>query len=430
MKKESKKLPQGLLEYTVELSAEEMKPYFDHVFEEMAVNLKIDGFRPGKVPTETAKRHINEAKILEETAERAINEKYQEIMLADKIVPAGLPEVHIQKIAKDNPFIFKFTVPLLPKVKLGDHRKIKIKKEKVEVMDGQVEKVLNDLQKMRRTEVVVDRAIGPTDKAEVDIEMSLNKVVLENGVAKNTAVVMDEPFYIPGFAEKILGVKKGEIKEFSLKYPEDHYDKKLAGREIDFKVKINNVYEIKLPELNDEFVKTLGNFPDLSALKEQIKKNLIEEQELKADEKAELEILKQLIEVSEFEEVPEILVKRETEIMLNEIESFLSQQNLRLNDYLEHLKKTKESMGQELAPKALERVKTSLALRELAQAQEVVVTDEEAAKEIEKSVVMYANDPKTLEKLNSESYKNYVRQMMTTRKVIENLKKDTLKENK
>jgi len=430
MKKESKKLPQGLLEYTVELSAEEMKPYFDHVFEEMAADLKIDGFRPGKIPPETAKRHIGEAKILEEAAEHAINEKYQEIILADKIIPAGLPEVHIQKIAKDNPFIFKFTVPLLPMVKIGDYRKIKIEKEKIEVTDGQVEKVINDLRKMRRTEVVVDRAIGPTDKAEVDIEMSLNRVVLENGVAKNAAVVMDEPFYIPGFAEKILGAKKGETKEFALKYPDDYYDKKLAGREIDFKVKINNVYEIKLPELNEDFAKNLGNFTGLVVLKEQIKKNLTEEQELKADEKAELEILKQLIEISEFEEVPQVLVKRETETMLNEIESFLSQQNLRLNDYLEHLKKTKESMKEELVPRALERVKTSLALGELAQAQKIMVTDEEAAKEIAKSAITYANDPKTLEKLNSESYKDYVRQMMTTRKVIENLKKDTLKESK
>ena len=421
-------MPQGLLEYTVELSAEEMKPYFDHAFEELSVNLKIDGFRPGKVPPETAKRHIGEAKILEEAAEHAINEKYQEIVLADKIIPAGLPEVHIQKIARDNPFVFKCTVPLFPVVKLGDYRKIKVKKEKIEVTDSQVDKILNDLRQTRRTEIIVDRPIVSTDKAEVDIEMFLNKVVLENGTAKNTAVIMNEPFYIPGFSEKILGAKKGEIREFSLKYPDDHYDKKMAGREIDFRVKINNVYEIKLPELNDEFVKTLGNFPDLSALKEQIKKNLIEEQELKADEKAELEILKQLIEISEFEEVPEVLVKRETETMFNEIESFLSQQNLRLNDYIEHLKKTKESMGKELAPKALERVKTSLALGELAQAQEIMVTDEEVLKEIEKSAITYANDPKTLEKLNSESYKNYIKQILTTRKVIENLKKDTLKD--
>jgi len=423
MKITSQKLPKNLIELTVELSPEELAPFLDQTIEQLNQETEIPGFRPGKIPIEVLKREVGEIRIYEKAAEMAIGEKYPEIIDKEKIESAGPPKIEIQKLAPANPLIFKLTIPLLPKVKLGQYQKIKVEKKPVSVPEETIQKTLDDLRKARAKEMVVERKIQIGDRIELDLEMFLDGISIENGQAKNVSMIVGEDFYLPELSEQLIGLKRNEVKEFVLNYPENFYDQKLAGRPVRFKIKINNIYQRELPEVNDLFAQGFGPFQTLAEFKNQIRENMEKELTFQEEERFELEILRQLVEQSEFEEIPEILLEREAEKMLAELEEFVIRQNLKIEDYLAHLKKTTEDLKQEFLPRAEERVKTALAIREVGQQEKIEIDQDELNKEHEKLLSFYKDSPEIQERMKTDEYKEYLRNVIINRKVIEWLKK-------
>jgi trigger factor len=290
------------------------------------------------------------------------------------------------------------------------------------VEEKEVDKLLKELQQMRRKEALVLRPAMKGDRAEVDLEMFLDKVLIEGGQVKSLSLVLGEDFYVPGLSENLYGLKPGESKEFNLRYPETHYDKRLAGREITFKVKINNLYQIDLPEINDEFAKSLGNFKNLSELRAYLRKNLEEEARLKENERQEIEMLQQLVTKSEFEELPEILIENELDKIIAELKGAVEQQNLKFEDYLSQIKKSVEDLRKEFVSKAEERIKVSLIIHEIGHQENFQISPEEIDREIEQYTILYKDEPGVLEKLKSEAGRNYIKNVLLNRKVIEYLK--------
>lgn len=418
MEYQVKKLPKSLVEIEVNLSAEEMQKFYQDALKEMAQETTVSGFRPGKAPIEMVERQIGKIKILERAAETALNQKFYEIADKDKLMVLDHPKTEILKLAPDNPFVFKLTAPLAPQIKICDYKKIKVQPRPIKIGDGQVGKALKELQQMRRKESLVLRPAVKGDRVEVDLEMFLDKVPLEGGQIKNFSLILGEDFYIPGLSDNLVGLKTRENKEFSLQYPETHYDKKLAGRTIEFKVKINNLYQIELPEVNDDLAKSLGNFKTVDDLRQQLSRNLEEEAREKEEERQEIDLLRQLITQSEFEELPELLIEGELDKILAELQGTVEQQNLKFEDYLVHLHKTVDDLRKEFVPKAVERVKTALAIRKIAAQDNISVSEDEINQEIERLSVLYKNEPDVLAKLKSESGRHYLSHILLNKKVI------------
>jgi trigger factor len=424
MKTEAKKLPKSQVEIIVELAVEELNPYLEKAAIKISEEIKIDGFRPGKAPYDVIKQKVGEMAILQEATDDIISQTYLGALKENNLNTVGQPQIALDKIAPGNPFIYKATVSLLPTVKIGDYSQLRLKRKKINIESEQVNKVVGDIVKMRAKEKLVERAAQVGDRLEVDFEVLIDKVAIEHGNQKKYPITIGEGRFIPGFEEQLVGLKANEEKFFELKFPENYYQKNLAGKNAEFKVKCLAVFEVELPEVNDSFAQEIsaGSFKNLAELTENIKKNLEQEEKYKQEQRLELEILEKLVELSDFEEIPEALIHNEIHKMLHELEDSISQQGFKFNDYLQSINKTAEDLEKEFAPQAEQRVKTAIISREIYQEQKMEVRPDEVEKEVEGLLKNYAGNPEAKKQLESETYKDYLKNILGNRKVLEYLK--------
>jgi trigger factor len=430
MKSEVKKLPKSQVEITIEVSLEEIKPFLEKAAKKLSKDLKFDGFRPGKAPYDVVEKKVGAMGIIDEAVNDIISETYYKILEKEKLMTLGQPEINIIKAAPNNPIEYKAVVATLPKVEVGDYSKIKVEKKKVEVKDEQVDKVIDDIRNMRAKEKLVKREAKTGDRLEIDFDVSLDKVVIEGGSHKKYPITIGESRFIPGFEEKLIGLKAGDDKEFKLKFPEKYHQKTLAGKECDFKVKCNGVYEREVAKLDDAFAKEVSNkqFKTLVDLKKNVRNNIEKDEENKANQRVEIEMLDKLVEISNFEdELPETLVKNETNKMLHEMEHNLTSQGMKFEDYLSGIKKTREDLEKEFEPQATQRAKTAIVAREIYQEKKFKVTDEEIQVEVAKMIAAYPDNPEAKKQLESPQYQEHLRNQLGNRKVIEFLKSEMIK---
>ncbi|MFA5360254.1 MAG: trigger factor [Patescibacteria group bacterium] len=417
-----KDLGKSQIELTVEMTAEEFKPYILRGAEKVSQEVKIEGFRPGKAPYEILKNKVGEMAILEEAA-RIVIDKTIDNTIKENVVGqiVGQPQVNITKLAPDNPMEYKMVLTMLPEVKLGNYKDLKIKQAKAEIKDEEVEKLISELREMRASEVISENEVKDGDRVIMDIAIFLDKVPVEGGQGKGAGLIVGKNYIIPGFDKKIVGAKKDDTREFSLPYPADYHDKNLAGKMAEFKVKIKEVYNRVLPEVNEEFAKGFG-LKSAEELKSNIKKSLLAEKEQKEMQTSENAMLDKIISQSKFGDIPEALIKHEAEVMISELEYNVKSQGGKFEDYLMHLKKTREEIMLELMPDAVKRVKVSLIIREVANLEKVSVSHEEIHKAIDDILEQYKGNATIIERVKSHAYHDYVENNLTGKKVVEKLK--------
>lgn len=427
MKVSKKNLEKSQVELNVELSWPEFQVYVKKGVDKISREVKIEGFRPGKAPYEILKQKIGEMTILEEAARIAINKTLDKV-IGENIdgQPVGQPKVDIIKLAPGNPMEYKVVLAILPAVKLGDYKNLKIKLQKAETKDEEVGKTLEQLREMRAKEVLAEREIRDTDKVIVNIAMFLDKVPIEGGQSQDAAILVGKDYLVPGFDKKLLGAKKGEVREFSLPYPRDHYQKNLAGKMVEFKVEIKEVYERQLPKLDDELAKTL-QAKNLEELKKGIKKNIIHQKEHEAKQKADLAALDKIMEKTKFGDIPEILVEHEARQMMAEMEEGISAQGGKFEDYLASLGKTRDQLRLDMLPNAVRRVKSALVIREIALAENIKISEEDIDKKQADLIKQYKGYEKAKERIKEPAYREFLRNAMTNDRVLERLREWNVK---
>lgn len=429
MTSQLKKLEKSQVEITVEISYVEAEPYLKKAAAKLAEEFKIDGFRPGKAPYEVIKQKAGEMAILEAALDDIINQTFNQVLVEQKIVTIGQPQINLEKLAPGNPIVYKAVVALLPAVKVGDFGNLTLKKEKTEVKDEAVDRVLQDLQKLRAQETKVERPAQTGDKLIIDFSVLQDQVVIDGGAEKNYPIVIGENRFIPGFEEQLVGLTAGGEKEFDLKFPEKYFQKNLAGKTCHFKVKCQEVKEVKLPLVNDEFAQTIsgGHFKTALELKDNIKKNLIAEAEAKQDQRLEAEMFDRLISPAQFEEIPEVLKANEVKKMIGELEMSVTGQGFKFEDYLKSINKTVEVLEKELLPEAEKRVKIALFCREIYQQNNFSVSQEEIDQEIEHLSQHYPDRPEVKNQFSSPQYREYLKNVLGNQKVVDYLKGKIIK---
>ncbi len=246
----------------------------------------------------------------------------------------------------------------------------------------------------------------------------LDNVPLDGGQTKNHGVYLSEDYYVPGLQEKLVGIKKGETREFVLPFPKEHYQKNIAGKNVEFKVAAKAIFALEHPALDDSFAQGLGQ-KNIRDLRELIKTNLEKEANAKELQKEEIEILEQIVGNSSFEEIPDILVNAEIERMLQELENSIASRGLEWNKYLEGIKKTVPELKLDFTPRALKRVKTALVVREIASREGIRADDAEVASEIARAMNQYKSDPEAQKVVRSEEFAEEARTMTKNRKTVE-----------
>lgn len=422
MNVEKKDLAKSQIELNIELSVDEFAPYITKGAARVAKEIKIEGFRPGKAPLDVVKRKVGEMTILEEAARLAIDKTLGEAIKEHvEGNPVGSPKVDVTKLAPDNPFVYRIVLALVPDVTLGKYKDMKVREQAVKVEDKEIEKMISDLKEMRAKEVTVLREIKEGDKALLDIQMFLDKVPVDGGQSRDTAVIVGKDFIVPGFDKQLLGVNKGESREFSLPYPKDFHMKNLAGKLVEFKVTVKDIFERQMPEIDDKFALSFGA-KNKAEFEANVKKSIKEQKEMEVRQKEERDMLMKIIDKTKFGDIPEMLIESETHNMLHELEDNIQAQGGKFDDYLKSLNKTNDQLTLDLLPEAVKRVKISLLIREIAQAEKIKIEPPEIEKQLQDLKKVYKDNQDMMKQLARPEYKNYLANVMTSRKVIDKLK--------
>ena len=369
MEVKSEDLKKGKFKLTITVSPKEMVGYFNKSYEKIAPTIKLDGFRPGKAPRKLVESAAGTARILSEALDMAISENYYKAIIEKKLNPISQPKIVVNKYpgygdseenVKDE-FEFEAEIEVLPPVVLGDYKKLKVEaKSPDKAKKEDVEKVLKHFQKQSASFNEIDRPAKKGDRIEVNFEGFLKKVRIDQMCSKNHPLVLGEGSLIPGFEEEIIGMKKGEKKEFKITFPKDYHSKEYAGKEAEFKIELVDLKEVKLPEINDDFAKKFGH-KNTDDLKKAIESNL--NLELEEDHKRNLEakVIEKALTVLKAE-VPETLIERESHRIFSEFTNQLSTQGMNMERYLAGMKKKEEDLLKDMRPQAEKNVKTGLLL--------------------------------------------------------------------
>ncbi|MBD3282495.1 MAG: trigger factor [Candidatus Portnoybacteria bacterium] len=422
MKTDIKKID-NKVKINVEIPPLLVESYFKTAAEELSRNLEIKGFRPGKAPVNTVEEKVGSEKLYNQAANVAVQKSLPGIISKNDLDVVGQPQISIKKIAKGEPLVYEVIFDLVPEVELGKYKGVKVKKKKIDVDDEELDRSLEYLQNSRTQLITVEREAKKGDRVELDFEIKQGGVQIEDGESKNHPFVLGESRFVPGFEEKIEGMKAGEEKEFSLKIPDDWPDKRIAGKNVDFKVKVNLVQERKKPALNDDFAKSLGAFSSLDALKKNVKEGLLQEKENKEKERLRVAIIEKIADDSKVE-IPDSLVEQEKEKMLNELKSNVANMGLDFGKYLEQIKKTEEELRKEWDDQARKRIKIGLCLREIAKKENVDVSDSEVEEKINEDLKQYPNPEEVKKKIDLEALKGYTRNILKNEKTFELLEKE------
>lgn len=308
-------------------------------------------------------------------------------------------------------------------IKLSNYKGLKIKKNKLEIKEEEIKKALDYLQNSRAKVITVNRPAKQNDLIEIDFEVRQGGVKIENGESKNHPLILGEQRFLPGFEKEIEGMKAGEEKEFSLKAPENWPDKRIANKNMDFKVKMNLVQERELSKINDEFAKSLGEFKSLDALKGSIKEGLMKEKEQKEKERIRIELIEKVAQDSKID-VPDVLIKQELEKMINELKASISSMGLDFDKYLKDLKTTIEDLKKDWQDQAEKRVQIALCLGSIADKENIEVNDEDIKERIDEDLKRYPNAEEVKKNIDLSALKEYTKAIIRNEKVFDLLERE------
>lgn len=354
----------------------------DQAFKKISPKYKVDGFRKGKAPRNIFERNFP-GQIVMEAADILIDQEYKRILTEGKILPILEPKIDVVHV-DDDALEVNFSFILEPTVTLGEYKNLEVKKENVKVSKEEVQQKINELLK-NYTELVIkeEGTVEEGDIAVIDFEGFKDDVAFDGGKGENYSLEIGSHSFIPGFEEGIIGMKKGEEKDLTLTFPEEYQEKSLAGKEVVFKVKVNEIKTKEVPELDKDFFEDLGM--EEVKTKEDLEKKMKEEIKAQKEEEAEKKYVDALLEkaVSNMTiELDEEIIEAEAEAMYNDFMSHMSAQGITEELYLKYAGTTKEDIVDHMKKEAETRLKNSYLLNAIIREEQIEADEKEADKQI------------------------------------------------
>ena len=377
----------------------------------------MPGFREGKVPANILEKHVDPEALQSKFLEEAIEQLYTQTLQSHKLRPVDRPQIAVKKFVPFTTLEFEATVPIVGEIKLADYKKVKKTKLKVTITAKDVEDVLKSLLERGAEKSDVDREAKTGDQLYIDFKGVDDKGTVVNGAdGKDYPLLLGSNAFIPGFEENLLGLKANQDKTFTLKFPKDYGVKALASKNVTFTVNVTKVQEVKPPKLDDNFAATVGPFKTVAELKADIKKQLGIERQQQADRVYENELIQQISSKSALD-VPKVLVDDQIDRMEQE-----ERQNLtyRGQTWEEHLREEGVDVAQhkeQKRPAAEERIKASLVMAEIAEAEGLEVSPEELDARMQQLKSQY-QDPKMLEELEKQEARRDIAGRILTEKTL------------
>ena len=380
------KLEGSKVKLTIEVGADEFEKAVEKAYLKTKKNFNVPGFRKGHAPRKVIENAYGWLVFFDDAFDIAYPEVYEAAVREHEITPVDRPEISILSCEQGAPVVFTAEVAVKPEVTLGAYKGIEVEKQEYNVTDEMVEaEIQKEREKIASTVEVTGRAVADGDKVNLDYSGSVDGVKFDGGTAENQELTIGSGMFIPGFEEQMVGMNVGEENDITVTFPEQYHSEELAGKEAVFHVKVNAIEETVLPEVDDEFAKDVSEFDTIAELRADKRKKLEEAAELRAKNQRENELIEKVCENAAVE-IPEAMIERQMDHILNDIRYRLSMQGISLEDYCKYTGNSIEDMRKEMREDAAKRVKSQLVLEAIGKAEAV----EAAAEEIEEKLNEYA----------------------------------------
>ena len=397
------KLEKNMAKLTVEVSAEDFKAAIKKAFNKNKNRFSIPGFRKGKAPQAMIEKMYGEGVFYEDAADEAINASYAEAMKESGLDIVSRPEVTIEKIGKDEPFVYSALVAVKPEVTLGQYKGVEVEKADASVSAEDVEAELKKVQEQNaRLLTVEDRGVEDGDQTVIDFEGFVDGKGFEGGKAEDYPLTIGSHSFIDTFEEQLIGKKIGEECEVNVTFPTEYHAADLAGKPATFKVTVKEIKVKELPELNDEFASEVSEFDTLDEYKKDVEKKLVEKKEIEANSKNEDAVVAKVVENASME-IPDKMIDAQAENMVQDMARRMQSQGLSLDMYLKYTGMTVEQMKEQARPDAEKRIRTRLVLEAVAKAENIQISDEKVDEEVAKMAEAYKMEVDKLKSYMSES---------------------------
>ncbi len=370
------KLEKNVVKFEVTIGADKFAEAVKKSYAKNAKKFNVPGFRKGKAPMNIIKQYYGEGALYEDAINYIYETTYPEVLAENNINPVDYPSIDIVQIGEGKEFIYTASVPVVPEVELGTYKGIEAKKEVVEVTDEDVENKLKELQAQNTRVEVKEGAVEKGDIAVIDFKGYVDEVAFEGGEAKDYELEIGSGSFIDNFEDQLIGLTAGESKDVKVNFPEQYGKEDLNGKPAKFEVTVKSVKKKELPEITDEFASEVSEFETLEELRNNIREELVKANELKAINEYEMAVIETVVANANVE-IPDAMVNRELDGMLQDLENRLKYQGLDIESYFKFTNTSEADFREQMKDIATKNVKNELVLGEIAKAEKIEASEDE-----------------------------------------------------
>lgn len=419
-------LENSMAKITIEVSAEDFEAAMVKAYHKNKNKISIQGFRKGKAPRKMVEKLYGPEIFYEDAANFAIPEAYEAASKECGLEIVSRPEIDVEDIGKDKPFVFTATVAVKPEVELGDYKGIEVEKQEVKVLAADVNAEIDRVREQNaRIMTVEDREIKKDDIAVIDYEGFVDGEAFEGGKGTDYSLTIGSHSFIDTFEDQLIGKKTGDKVDVNVTFPEEYHEASLKGKPALFKVEIKEVKVKELPKLDDEFASEVSEFDTLKEYKASVKKTLTDRRKAQVKTEKENKVLEKVVENAKVE-LPAPMVDEQVSQMVNDFASRLQQQGLSIEQYMQMTGMQPQALMDQMRPEAEMRIKTRLVLEAVAEAEKIKATDKDIDKELEKMAEMYRMEADKLKEMVGEAEKEQISKDVAVQKAVDLLVKEAV----
>ena len=389
---------------TFEIDVDTINKGIDEAFVETRKKITVPGFRKGRVPRQIFNQMYGEESLYQDALNKVLPDAYNEAVKETNIQPVDQPKIDIKSMEKGQPWVLTAEVDVMPEVKLGEYKGMEVPAQDTTVTDADVDDAL-ETKRQQQAEVVLkeDKPAEQGDTVVIDYKGSVDGEEFDGGSAENYSLELGSGSFIPGFEDQLIGHNADEDVDVNVTFPEDYHAKNLAGKDALFKVKIHEIKEKQLPELDDDFAKDVDEDVDtLAELKEKTKKQLQEEKDNQAKAAIEDAAINKAVANAEIQDIPQAMLDDDTNRQMQQYLAGMQQQGISPQMYFQITGTKEEDLKKQFANDAAQRVKTNLVLEAIVDDANLDATDEEIAKEISDLAKQYGMEEDAVKKALSK----------------------------
>jgi len=414
MKVTAEKMERCQAALSIEIEPGELEESRTAAYHRLVNKTSIAGFRKGKAPRAILEQHLGRDTLTQEALEHLIPQLYKQAVESQGLEPIASPQI---EITQDDPVVFRATLPLKPKVELGDYHSTRLKPEPVAIGDKEVEAALEGIRHEQAVLRPVDRPVQFDDFVTLDIEANIEGTPILSHKGVTYEVSRNSALPLPGFADNVAGMEKNQEKVFTLSIPKDHRVEKFSGKECLCKASVSEVKEQELPELGDELAQSMGH-DSLVSLREKVAADLTARAEEKSQADLRQRALVALVELSSVD-YPPILEQREIEQLLQDEARRFGY--IQVEDFIKRTGKTREELEQQLQPVAKKRVANALVLDKVAEHEGIEISPAEVDNRVEEVQKNSADKEKVQQFLSLPQVRESIEQSLRTDKTLDRL---------